>query len=297
MKSPFDLNNGPAYAAWRTAKFAGYPSRVEDLIIPVTDLTQPSDAEIEAILALCAKTNMAIYRAGPDAGQDAVKAFGALLGLHRLDLNPSAGDSGLTALSIGGGVPGRDYIPHTDKPLSWHTDGYYNPPSHQVRAMTLHCVRPADTGGANTLLDPEIVYSLLRDDNPDHITALMAPDAMTIPANVQDGKEIRPAQSGPVFSVDPETGRLHTRYTARTQSILWRSDEKTKSAVRALEAVLDDPATGAFTYRLSSGEGIVCNNVLHRRDAFRDPPAPEPGRLMLRGRYYEPMARSKLCRS
>lgn len=289
--SPFNLGNAAAYGDWRQAKLEGYPQRVEDLMVPVANLAHPTDAEVSAIAAQCTKTNMAIYRLnGTLATGDAVKALGGRLGLHRLDLNPSSGDDGLTAIAAVGGVPGRDYIPHTDKPLNWHTDGYYNPPNRRVHAMTLHCVRAASEGGANTLLDPEIVYIRLRDQNPDHIAALMDPEAMIIPANVQDGREIRPAQSGPVFSITPETGTLHTRYTARSRSIEWRKDPATAAAVQALESLLAEPGRHTFRYQLSPGEGLICNNVFHRRDGFRDPPAPQPGRLVLRGRYYDRVA-------
>jgi len=295
LGSPFDLGNAPAYHAWRRAKLEGYPRRVEDLMVPVANLARPTDAEVSAIAALCAKTNMAIYQLekGAVPTVDAIKALGARLGLHRLDPNLSSGDDGLTALEAGGGVPGRDYIPHTDKPLNWHTDGYYNPPEQRVHAMTLHCVRAAPEGGANTLLDPEIVYIRLRDENPDHIAALMHPEVMTIPANVQDGEEIRPVQSGPVFSVTPETGTLHTRYTARGRSILWRKDPTTTAAVQALERLLAEGGRHTFRYRLSPGEGVICNNVFHRRDGFRDPPAPQLGRLVLRGRYYDRVTAEK----
>jgi hypothetical protein len=41
-----------------------------------------------------------------------------------------------------------------------------------VRGLILHCVQSAATGGENQLLDHEIAYILLRDENPDHIRAL-----------------------------------------------------------------------------------------------------------------------------
>ena len=44
-----------------------------------------------------------------------------------------------------------------------------------------------------------MAYILLRDENPDYIRALMQPDAMTIPANVEQGIEIRPHRPGRCF--------------------------------------------------------------------------------------------------
>jgi len=38
--------------------------------------------------------------------------------------------------------------------------------------------------------------------------------------------------------------------------------------------------------RLQRGQGMVCNNVLHGRQAFHDAPD-QPGRLIYRARYYD----------
>ena len=71
-----------------------------------------------------------------------------------------------------------------------------------------------------------------------------------------------------------EDGALHMRYTARTRSIEWRADEATRAAVRYLQRVLDTGCPYVFTLRLSGGQGLVCNNVLHDRSAFTDDTAP-----------------------
>ena len=187
-------------------------------------------------------------------------------------------------------VPGksdRGYIPYSNRRLLWHTDGYYNPPERRVRAFVLHCVSPAASGGENALLDPEIAYLLLRDANPEHIRALMQPDAMTIPANTEEGGEGRPAQTGPVFSIDPATDCLHMRYTARTRSIEWKADAATQSAVQALERLLADDSPYVFRYRLAAGEGLLCNNVLHNRTGFADAADKGVSRLIYRARYHD----------
>jgi alpha-ketoglutarate-dependent taurine dioxygenase len=153
--------------------------------------------------------------------------------------------------------------------------------------MVLHCARPAAAGGENALLDHEILYLLLRDENPAYIAALMQPDAMTIPANIEDGVEIRPAQSGPVFSVDDSSGRLHMRYTARTRSIVWKQDPMTQAAVKMLEALLAADLPYIFRHRLEPGQGVICNNVLHTRTAFENGADAAQQRLVYRARYYD----------
>jgi len=104
---------------------------------------------------------------------------------------------------------------------------------------------------------------------------------------VEEGVVIRPAQTGPVFSVDAQTGCLHMRYTARTRSIEWKQDADTRAAVRALEAVLGEDSPYIFRHRMAAGQGVICNNVLHTRSAFEDDVPPGEGRLMYRARYYQ----------
>ena len=205
----------------------------------------------------------------------------------RLDSNLLADEDAITSLQVVPEKSGRGYIPYSNRRLLWHTDGYYNPPERQVRAFVLHCVQPAASGGENGLLDPEIAYLLLRDTDPGHVHALMAPDAMTIPANTEEGGEMRAAQSGPVFSVDPATGSLHMRYTARKRSIVWKDNAATQAAVAALEGLLAGDLDQVFRYRLAAGEGLLCNNVLHNRTEFADDVDKGRTRLIYRARYYD----------
>ena len=110
--------------------------------------------------------------------------------------------------------------------------------------------------------------------------------AMTIPARSEEGEVARGDQSGPVFTVTAD-GRLHMRYTARTRSIAWKDDPAVHAATAALLHLLDtDPRV--LRLRLEPGMGLVCNNVLHDRSAFTDSAAHR--RLILRGRFYEPVA-------
>ena len=143
-------------------------------------------------------------------------------------------------------------------------------------------------GGENALLDHEIAYLLMRDENPGFIRALMQPDAMTIPARVEEDGVARADSVGPVFSVHPQSGDLHMRYTARTRSIAWKQDETTLAAVAFLEKLLDSDLPYIYRGRLEPGMGLVSNNVLHDRAGFSD--APDRKRLLYRARYYDRIA-------
>lgn len=141
-------------------------------------------------------------------------------------------------------------------------------------------------------MDPEIAYILMRDANPAYVEALMQPDAMTIPPNMETGEETREARTGPVFSIEPATGDLHMRYTARTRSIEWKDDEMTRQAAGFLEQMLSSGSDYLFHNRLAAGQGLVCNNVLHNRTAFKDSEVRAEQRLVYRARYYDRIADS-----
>lgn len=284
-QQPFALDDQQAYLRWRDRKLARYPRRIEDLIVEVRDPRNPSNSELGKLQRVCAAANMAVY-ASPLAGvadKDLPRRLGASLGLSGLQANPLADEDGISSLEAMAEKSAQGYIPYSNQRLLWHTDGYYNAPEQRIRAFILHCVRPAASGGENHMLDPEIAYILLRDADPEFVRALSAPEVMTIPANTAQGAQIRPARTGPVFLFDG--GALHMRYTARTRSIEWCSDETTRAAVEFLDRVLDARSPYVFTLRLAGGQGLICNNVLHNRSAFTDDPAPAPGRLVYRARY------------
>ena len=284
--SPFHPDNGIAYQAWREAKLRDYPQRIEDLVVRVADPKALTAAEHAALLERCRKTNMAIY-AGPDLGEDKdiPRLMGRQFGLERLDANLMSDEDDITTLTVAdNGEKKGEFIPYTDRPIRWHTDGYYNRPDRQILGMMLHCAAPAAEGGANALLDHEILYLLLRDENPEHIRALMQEDAMSIPPRMDDNGIARPEETGPVFSTLPG-GQLHMRYTARTRSISWKQDAATQDAVAAIEKFLGQDLPWKFQHKLEAGMGLLCNNVLHDRTGFVD--SPEHKRIMYRARYYD----------
>lgn len=285
---PFSLDNDQAYLGWRAAKLEAYPRSANQLLVQISG-NRLSDQERQHLLALCDKANMAVYRLQhPEQGdKEFVRNLGIRLGLEHLDGNLCADDDSITSLQVMDTGRHAGYIPYTNRRLSWHTDGYYNLPEQAIRAIVMHCVRDAAEGGENLLLDHEIAYIQLRDQNPELIRALMQENAMTIPPNVEDGETLRAEQSGPVFSVDPLSQRLHMRFSARTRNIIWHDDAITGEAVACLNALLTPDNPYVFKYRLKPGEGIICNNVLHCRTGFSDDPASGHTRLLFRARYYD----------
>ena len=292
MNNPFDLNDTASYVQWRAHKLAGAPKSTDELIVEVRDPRTLTPNEHAALAERIRRCNMAIY-ASPmhEADTDIPRLLGAQFGLVHLDANWLAGEDGISEIRVFDNGTRQHYIPYTDRPINWHTDGYYNPPEREIRAMVLHCVRNASHGGENQLMDHEMAYLLLRDEDPQHIRALMQPDAMTIPERVDENDGVRPAQSGPVFSLDAH-GNLHMRYTARTRSIAWKQDAATKAAVAVLERLLASDTPHIFKGRLEPGMGLLCNNVLHDRSAFSDDPT-HPPRLLYRARYLDRITKTQ----
>lgn len=282
----FNLYQDDDYKRWRDVKLAQSATKASELIVDVKDINQLRPSEYQQLLKICQKNNAAIYVSEtPLTNKTAMRRVCAKFGLMRLDSNLCAEEDGISALHVVPKGQRREYIPYSDHAINWHTDGYYNTLAHAINGMVLHCVCPAASGGENGLIDHELIYIHLRDHNPAYITALMQDDAMTIPANIQNGQTIRAEQSGPVFTINAQSGSLHMRYTARTRSIEWKDDEITSEAVAYLEKLLNSNASYQLRYRLQAGQGLITNNALHCRTAFKD--NSELQRLVYRARFFD----------
>ncbi|MCU7852999.1 MAG: TauD/TfdA family dioxygenase [Candidatus Thiodiazotropha sp. (ex Monitilora ramsayi)] len=284
-ESPFYPENRQAFDRWKATKLSHYPQNLDDLVVEIGDPRQLTSAEHDRLLSLCQKSNMAIWAglSGHDSDKEIIRSLGLSFGLKHLDHNMCADNDAITSLTVQSDALRQGYIPYSNRPIAWHTDGYYNPLDQQIHGLLLHCVQPADEGGENELLDHEIVYLRIRDENPDYIRALMHPRAMTIPANEVEGEEIRPSRTGPVFAIYPD-GHLHMRYTDRSRSIEWLEDSLLTEAVDFLKSVLKTPSPWHFRGKLEAGQGLISNNVLHTRDGFSDG---DNSRLLYRARYFD----------
>ena len=295
-KSPFKLDNENSYQHWRESKISNQPDSVEELIISIKDINNPEPNAISAIKKHLNNCNMAVF-ATEDPQQvnnESLKAFGEHFGLKRLNHNEGSESDGVTRLSVAEAANWRGtYIPYTSRAINWHTDGYYNNETDQIRGLILYCEQQAEEGGENKLLDHDMAYIHLRDTNPEFITALMQKDVMMIPANdVSDDSIVRPDRYGPVFSVDnmadnlaDNKGKLHMRSTARKRNIVWKDTPLVKAAVTELETFLNSDSPWIFKTRLQPGQGLICNNVLHTRTGFTD--SKQQTRVFYRLRYYD----------
>ena len=281
------LNHIEHYQEWRAAKLAAWSRLKTEAAICIQDPSLLTSTEYQQLARQVSETNLAIYRfKQPDkVDRSTIQRFCEQIGMHQLDQNLCADKDSISALQVMPMGRAQGYIPYSDQRLNWHTDGYYNPPGHEIRSFLLHCVHSAAEGGSNRLLNHELLYIALYDVNPELCRALMATDSMTIPANIENGIELRPAQSGPVFFTTADSGTLNMRYTARSRSIQWKDSELIASAIKQINTELES-SDAILDYRLKAGEGVICNNLLHARTAFTNGNIPQQQRLLYRVRSY-----------
>lgn len=291
MPTPFDLNNDAPYLEWRDRKLESAPRSIDELVVEIDDPRQLTSSEKDAILQRCRRTNMAIYvsKLGETEGTDIPRGLGSAFGLEHLDHNRGAEEDAVTALTVQDDALHTPYIPYSNKPIHWHTDGYYNRLDLQDHALLLHCVRPAKSGGENALMDHEIAYILMRDKNPEWVQALTQEDAVMFPKHVVKGIELRPDRTGPVFMLAAD-GHLHMRYTMRKRNVVWKDDPLVNAATEWLADLLNNDSDFIYRATLQPGWGLISNNVLHDRTGFEDYDDPGRKRLLYRARYHDRIA-------
>lgn len=260
------------YSEWRNQRIRHWPKQAD--FIPVENAFKPSSQELLKLRTHCQNTNFALYATDPhNSSKEAIRKLVGFLHMRDLDQNLCADNDAITTLETMDLGRAGGYIPYSNKALNWHTDGYYNQKNQHIRSFLLHCAQCAAQGGESALINHELLYIHLYDQNPDYLKALMQTDAMTIPANVENGIEIRPAQSGPVFYRDKLTNQLQMRYTARTRSISWKQNPLLHDALACIEEYLQANNELVLRLTLQPGQGLICNNILHSRSAFEDTPS------------------------
>lgn len=275
------------YRRWRADKLKRARRCLAQPVVEIDDPAHLTAAEWSALRERVEAVNFALYRTAAAFDHAALKRLCRQAGLARLAANPFAEASGISEIRAAArGESRRAYIPYSDRALDWHTDGYYHPPGRPINGFALHTLRAAPRGGENQLLDHELLYLLLRDRVPALVACLFVDDVLTIPPGAEADGSRRPAQTGPVFWVCG--GRLRMRFTLRRRHVCWKESPQVRAVLAEIKSILNDPDSPfVLTRRLRAGEGVICNNVLHNRAAFTAPADGQPGRLVLRARFYD----------
>ncbi|MDG2394747.1 TauD/TfdA family dioxygenase [Candidatus Thioglobus sp.] len=273
------------YQYWRDEKLAKSVSDIDNCTVEINKPEQLSTAEKDKLLTLCRYNNFAIFQTPQLQDYESkLVSFNQQLNLVDFDQHLYVKNQGLARITPSEQKDQAEFIPYTDRAIGWHTDGYYNASEHRIRAFTLFCVNAAESGGENQWIDHQMVYLLLREENPDITKALTHPKAMSIPEHKVAGVVRRKTSTGPIFFIDEITEQLSMRYTQRKKNINLYNSTEIKQAVKKLDELLNTNSPYHFSHRMHSNQGIICNNILHKRSAFTDNQASP--RLMLRGRYF-----------
>ncbi len=256
------------FIEWAAKKDLDIPSNINDLKVSISDINHVSKTEISQIKQKLTKFNCCIYASGTDLDDNSkIMRFAQSLGMRTFDSH-NIDDSAISTISADKNENNMRYIPYTNKGLNWHTDGYYD--SKPIFSWLLHCIEPALSGGENFLLDHELAireYVLKYDD----ITCLTNNQAFSIPT---DEVAKRGDTSNYVCDMNNEYKKLHMNFSMRKENIIFNKDSKSAMS-KLIKIIKEDCKKYHLTYKLSRNEGIVSNNILHGRNAFKDGPGHE----------------------
>lgn len=272
------------YSDWWAFKQIANKSKHKIMLLNSPLLISPS--ELKIIASELKKNNFVVYEFSDEDSnfESIVQPYSEQFGLKAIDHHLCVSEDKITKIFDDSNSSNSFYIPYTNKPINWHTDGYYNLQQQKVFSFILHCSRPAYEGGVNSLLDQDLVFIHLMESNPLYIDALMQADVMTIPENRKDGILIRPETSTAIFEVLNNSHDILMRYSLRKKNIRFKQDAMTQEALACMDEFINSDLAPSISIKLKAGQGVLCNNVLHKRTAFKDKAGSE--RLYYRARYY-----------
>ena len=264
------------FLRWAEEKERNIPHNIDGIIVNIHDINNVKISEIAKIKETINKCNSCIYssKIALKSNTNLLK-FVESIGMKTYDRNNIESNEISTITPLENNK--INYIPYTDKSLNWHTDGYYDKKS--IFSWLLHCVHPATHGGENYLLDHELAlreYVLRYDD----VNNLMSEDALTIPESKDTS---RSEISTYIFSIKNQYKKLHMRFSMRKDNI-GTSPKAGDAVIKLKQTIENDCAKYSLTYKLQKNEGIITNNILHGRKAFKDD---KVKRKLLRIRSYE----------
>ena len=251
------------FIEWSAKKDLNIPSNINDLKVSISDINHVSKTEISQIKQKLTKFNCCIYASGTDLDDNSkIMRFAQSLGMRTYDSH-NIDDSAISTISADKNENNMRYIPYTNKGLNWHTDGYYD--SKPIFSWLLHCIEPALSGGENFLLDHELAireYILKYDD----IIYLTNNETFSIPTDEVAKREIT---SNYVCDMNNEYKKLHMNFSMRKENIIVNKNSESAMS-KLIKIIKEDCKKYHLTYKLSKSEGIVSNNILHGRNAFKD---------------------------
>ena len=256
-------NTKEDYKRWKDKKLESFTSNLDHLTVHVSNPNSVSKPEKNKVISLIDSNSMAFFNIDNINYRDklSIKKFALQIGLSDYELDSRSDDDGLTEIKEHEhNHKISEYIPYTTKELNWHTDGYYNTRDNSILSWLLFCNTQSKKGGVNTYLDHEISYILFNDASS-KIKDLMLDSACCIPENIlTKRKEVH----NPVYMFDNE--KLHMKFSMRKKNIIW--NDASLEAINILKSIINDSSEYHVTKKFAEGEGVITNNVIHKRTAF-----------------------------
>ena len=256
-------NNKTNYKLWADKKLQGFSNKLDDLIVEIDNPNSLSKSEKAMMHRIINQHNIVFFQInkGVDDVKSSIKMLASQVGLGNYEIDSKSDSDGLTEIKIHDNIKtDAEYIPYTDKQLKWHTDGYYNDDDNLILTWLLFCKNQSENGGLNKYMDHEIAY-ILFNENFDNIDDLMLNNAYRIPKNELNGRE---AIDNPIFSF--VENKLHMKFSMREKNIIW--NDKSKEASKNLKNIINSSDKYHISHRLSEGQGVITNNVIHMRTSF-----------------------------
>ena len=256
-------NTKEDYKRWKDKKLESFTSNLDHLTVHISNPNSVSKPEKNKVISLIDSNSMAFFNIDNINYRDklSIKKFAFQIGLSDYELDSQSDDDGLTEITEHEhNNKISEYIPYTTKELNWHTDGYYNTRDNSILSWLLFCNTPSKKGGVNTYLDHEISY-ILFNESSGKIKDLMLETACCIPENIlTKRKEVH----NPVYMFDNE--KLHMKFSMRKKNIIW--NDASLEAINILKSIINESSEYHVTKKFSEGEGVITNNVIHKRTAF-----------------------------
>ena len=257
------LNTKEDYKRWKDKKLESFTRNVDHLTVNISNPNSVSKPEKNKVISLLRSNNLAFFNIDNISYKDksSIKRFAFQIGLGDYEFDSRSDDDGLTEIKEHKHNDKiSEYIPYTTKELNWHTDGYYNTKDNSILSWLLFCNTQSEKGGVNKYLDHEISYILFNDVS-NKIKDLMLENTCCIPENLMTGRK---DVLNPVYMFDDE--KLHMKFSMRKKNIIW--NDASLKAINILKSIIEDSSEYHITKKFTEGEGVITNNVIHKRTAF-----------------------------
>tara|TARA_B100001564_G_scaffold318379_1_gene294953 strand:- start:200 stop:1048 length:849 start_codon:yes stop_codon:yes gene_type:complete len=251
------------YKRWEDKKLESFTNNTDELTVQIANPNKISKPEKSMVISSLCQNNLVFFKIDNSKYRDqsSIKNLALQVGLGNYEFDSKSDLDGLTEISNNNTNTGMtEYIPYTNKELNWHTDGYYNDDQNSINAWLLFCQTQAEDGGLNKFLDHEIAY-ILFNQKSSRLNDLMLNNTYNIPKNLMTN---RPEINNPVFKFNNQ--KLHMKFSMRKKNIIWNSSSIEASDI--LKTIIKDSSKYHIVKRLSEGEGVITNNVIHMRTAF-----------------------------